>query len=259
MSRRDTIIIAVLVNAGLLAILFMVAINSEDDKVSDPSVITQTLADVQQMPPKSEPVSTLFAPSSGGDEVDNVLKEYAANPTLLQSDIVEDTPGPSTDLEAPEKDSDSAPVTAPKTNAKDSSDRYVEVTVKRGDALAKIAKANNTTVEAIKKLNNLTSEKISIGQVLRVPVAATTPAKATVEAPKAPATKAAPTVPTAPKVASNQVVAESNVEYYTIKKGDNPWKIAKQFQVKFDDLLKMNNLDEEKARNLKAGDKLRVR
>jgi LysM repeat protein len=55
------------------------------------------------------------------------------------------------------------------------------------------------------------------------------------------------------------VVAEaSETEYYVIKSGDNPWKIAKQFHVKFDDLLKLNNLDEEKARNLKIGDKIRI-
>ena len=44
-----------------------------------------------------------------------------------------------------------------------------------------------------------------------------------------------------------------------MKKGDNPWKIAKQFNVRFEDLLKMNNLDEERARNMKIGDKIRVK
>lgn len=47
--------------------------------------------------------------------------------------------------------------------------------------------------------------------------------------------------------------------YYIVKGGDNPWKIAKQFQVNFDDILRLNNLDEEKARNMKIGDRIRVK
>lgn len=38
--------------------------------------------------------------------------------------------------------------------------------VKSGDTLSKIAKDTNTTVDALKQLNNLTSDKIKIGQRL---------------------------------------------------------------------------------------------
>lgn len=48
-------------------------------------------------------------------------------------------------------------------------------------------------------------------------------------------------------------------EWYTIKSGDNPWKIAKTQKIKFDDLLKLNGLNEERARNLKPGDRIRIR
>jgi LysM repeat protein len=44
-----------------------------------------------------------------------------------------------------------------------------------------------------------------------------------------------------------------------MKSGDNPWNIARQHRVNFDDFLRLNQLDEEKARQLKPGDKLRVR
>ena len=47
--------------------------------------------------------------------------------------------------------------------------------------------------------------------------------------------------------------------YHTIKNGDNPWKIAKQFRIKVEDLLRLNDLDEAKARNLKVGEKIRIR
>ncbi len=48
-------------------------------------------------------------------------------------------------------------------------------------------------------------------------------------------------------------------EYYIVKSGDSPWKIARKFHLDFEDLLKMNGLNEEKAKNLKIGQKLRIR
>ncbi len=42
-------------------------------------------------------------------------------------------------------------------------------TVRTGDSLYTIARAFNTSVEAIKNANGLTSDAISIGQVLRIP------------------------------------------------------------------------------------------
>ena len=42
--------------------------------------------------------------------------------------------------------------------------------VKRGDTFYSIARIYNTTVDAIKSLNNLSSDVLSIGQMLRIPV-----------------------------------------------------------------------------------------
>jgi len=47
--------------------------------------------------------------------------------------------------------------------------------------------------------------------------------------------------------------------YYTIKPGDNPWKLARKFHVKYEALLRLNNLDEGKAKNLRVGQKIRIR
>jgi LysM repeat protein len=41
--------------------------------------------------------------------------------------------------------------------------------VKSGDVLGKIASANRTTVSAIKSLNGLTTDKINVGQKLKLP------------------------------------------------------------------------------------------
>ncbi len=43
--------------------------------------------------------------------------------------------------------------------------------VKSGDSLARIAKTHGTTVKALKAANNLTTDKISVGEQLKVPKA----------------------------------------------------------------------------------------
>ncbi len=51
------------------------------------------------------------------------------------------------------------------TNVSPTSVTYI---VKSGDSLYKIAQAYNTTVDELKRLNNLSSTLLSIGQVLKV-------------------------------------------------------------------------------------------
>lgn len=104
---------------------------------------------------------------------------------------------------------------------------FPEVIVKRGDNLEKIAKAHKTTVNEIVKLNHLPSTLLKIGQVLKIPEGVHSSKKA-------------------------------DPRYYTIKVGENPWAIAHKHHMKVQDLLKLNGLNEEKARKLKPGDRLRV-
>ena len=65
--------------------------------------------------------------------------------------------------------------------------------------------------------------------------------------------------PTTPSEIKKEPKAADEPVYYVIKSGDNPWKIARQFGVKYDEILRLNQLDEEKARNLKIGDRVRVK
>lgn len=253
MTRKDLIILAVLLNAGLLAILFMLAINMDEDKVNESLEITQPIVVVQEndkpldlLPTVNE---TQILAERTGDEVDNALKDFADSPPSSQPMIVEEEPLPYASQESDGLPSSTTAESIVTEEPKDTT-KYVDVTVKKGDVLEKIARANGTTVSAIKEANQLKNERLSIGQVLRVPVSTK----------KNDSSATAKSTPK--KASSTESTAKSSTKseptYYVIKNGDNPSKIAKQFQVKVGDLLKLNNMSEEKARNLKVGDKIRV-
>lgn len=77
-------------------------------------------------------------------------------------------------------------------------------TVKSGDTLYAIAKKYNTSVDAIKKLNNMTSNSLSINQVLKIPV--------------------------------------SSVKTYKVVSGDTLYGIAKKYNTSVDAIKKLNNM-----------------
>lgn len=83
--------------------------------------------------------------------------------------------------------------------------------VKKGDSLWSIASKNNTTVDNIKKLNNLSSNNLSVGQVLKLSYDA-----------------------------KKEDIKESNI--YTVKKGDSLWLIANKYGTTVDELKNINNL-----------------
>lgn len=199
---------AVLINAGLLALLFMIAINPEQERdfSSFEKAPLMCAVPVRQEKVEREPM-VAFTKSAVEDEIDIALQDYADKTTY----------------DAPK---------VPELKKEDSKEQQITITVKRGDMLERIARANGTTVQKLKQINQLHDEHIEVGQILRVPV-----------------------------LQLHEEIAhetKQNEEFYTIKSGDNPWKIAKQFNVRFDELLNLNHLDEEKARKLKAGDKIRV-
>jgi len=230
MSRRDTIIIAVLVNTGLLAVLFMTAMHTDLEKTYVTSTTDEEIIEVEIADPrKTEEITQItYTQVATRDEVDQVLQNYSVTTsapigvtTKRQDNPNQLTLPPSRNLLQEEKQ------------------HFVEVTVKRGDYLEKIAKANGTTVSAIMRANDLTSARIDVGQVLSVPIS-NEPPKLTRNNQKKEVTFAEP-------------------QYYTLKRGDNPWKVAKKFRVGFGELLKLNGLNEDKARSLKPGDVLRVK
>lgn len=246
MSRRDVIIVAVLVNAGLLIVLFASALKSNDPHLESLAAPVKT---VSEHPDFSFSKETL-APS---DEVDLALKEFSKSnippittaPTQPVSSFAEDlksiatpkVPEIPTALEHPAAvQTLVAPIARPPTTTPG----FTEVTVKKGDVLEKIARYNHSTVSEIMKANQLTSTNLRIGQVLKIPHKSLTPTETF--------TISHSTTPT----------QEATPRFYTVKKGDSPWTIAVKNHLKVEDLLKLNNMNEDQARRLKVGDQIRI-
>lgn len=261
MTRKDTILIAVVINAGLLAVLFTTAVIYDTDKGTENMEFVAPLVDNKTSSIDSQ--STLIAAVSMGDEVDNVLKYYTpapAQPILVQS--TQETFIPQSMVLQPNANEDEESSQSSGTSSTSSQEKFTEITVKRGDVLEKIARANKTSVSAIKRANQLESERLSIGQVLKIPTQQNAPLYATSGATVAQVEpiKAEPRpVKIEPKQEITKEPKADEPVYYVIKSGDNPWKIARQFGVKYDEILRLNQLDEEKARNLKIGDRVRVK
>lgn len=233
MSRKDTILIAVIINAGLLAVLFATAIIYDTDKVIDQNEFDGTLAEAKPLQSDQNSTKAMASNSNAypGDEKDHSvgqISESAAPVPLEQEELYfHDSEASSADDREVQEE----------THTTSQKSEYVEITVKKGDSLDKIARANGTTVSTIKKANQLTNEKLSIGQVLKVPVKRDQPSSQVLSKP----------------------VETSGAVYHVVKSGDSPWKIAKQHGVNYEDILILNQLDEEKARNLKIGDRIRVK
>ena len=91
-----------------------------------------------------------------------------------------------------------------------------------GDSLYSIAQKYDTTVDELKKLNNLTSNALSIGQILKVP---------------------------------SEEEEETPVNYYTVKRGDSLYSIAQKYNTTVNELVALNNLN---STTLQIGDILKI-
>ena len=111
-------------------------------------------------------------------------------------------------------------------------------TVRPGDALSTIAGRHRTTVERLKELNSLTSDRLTPGQVLRLRPEGAAPALAPAGAaatPTATVTAAAPT----PDSAGSAPAAGRR---YQVRSGDTPAGIAAAHRVTLEALLAANGL-----------------
>lgn len=80
--------------------------------------------------------------------------------------------------------------------------------VQRGDTLYSLALKYNTTVDKLRKLNNLNTNTLTIGQILVLPI-------------------------------ENDI---DEYDIYVVKKGDSLWSISRKFNIDINDLIELNNL-----------------
>lgn len=112
------------------------------------------------------------------------------------------------------------PPTNPTPNPTPNPGNVIVHTVRSGDTLWLLAKRYGTTVDAIKQANGLTSDNLSIGQVLRIPVSQT-----------------------------------SQYFLYTVRPGDTLWLLANRFGTTVDDIKNLNGLTSDM---LRVGQVLRI-
>jgi LysM repeat protein len=182
----------------------------------------------------------------------NKLKENSSKPAVVKTEPAAVPAAPPVSEKAPE--SSPAPVQSAPV-AETAAQTY---TVVAGDTLRKIATKFQTSVEALEKANNITdASMIRTGQILVVGKAAAAPAAAPANPTPSVVAKPVPQQPvvSAPKPATP--VAKEPVDSgqtYVVAKGDNPYSIAKKFQVTQVALMKANNIDD--PRKLQIGQKL---
>ena len=92
-----------------------------------------------------------------------------------------------------------------------SGDNYFLYTVRSGDSLYAIARKYNTTVDRIKKLNNLTSNTLSIGQILKI------------------------------SGTTNNENINTSINYVVVS-GDSLYSIARKYNTTVDEIKRLNNL-----------------
>ncbi len=101
--------------------------------------------------------------------------------------------------------------------------------VKAGDTLWNIAKNNGLTVDELKKLNNLSSNALTIGQTLKL--------TSTIEEPPV-------------------ILPVDDTNYYTVKRGDTLYAIANKYGMTVDELKILNNLT---STALSIGQRLKIK
>ncbi len=121
-----------------------------------------------------------------------------------------------------------APKTTSSSSAKATNGSY---TVRRGDNLGAIAKANGVSVSQLKQWNNLRGNTIHPGQKLVV------------------------TAPGSESASSDNNYTGEYV-YYTVRSGDTLWEIAQKYDVTVSQIRSWNNISN--AHRLKPGQKIKV-
>ncbi len=127
-------------------------------------------------------------------------------------------------------------------------------TVESGDSLYAIAEKLGTTVDELVALNDLTSNDLSVGQVLRVPGgeahAGATPTPRDEEATP---TREATEEPGGTQTPSSRPTPREGETEYVVQSGDNANDIALRFGITVEELAAANNTTVDALRSLEVG------
>lgn len=222
MSKKETVVVCFLMNAVLMVILFIGAIkHPEEKRVKDEThiILEETNDDNKQ---------------SSLDSIDRLLDEYVMKKESEKNQELEVAVEAKTEVEPKKQEMQECQAKTEELKEPEPkqqiimSEKMYEIKVVSGDSLDKLAKRHNTSVQEIMKLNNLNSSTLQIGQILYV------------------------------KQLSKMKKDQEQKRYYVVKSGDSPWTIAAKNNLKLNELLKLNQLNESSAKKLKPGDRLRI-
>jgi peptidoglycan endopeptidase LytF len=233
MNRKEIIVFSVFVNTGLLISLFVFALR--------PTLKGEMSMDREAVVIVNNTKKEKEMNASELNQVDQILKEY----------IAKASPAAPTNAPAPVQLSQNVPEAqatdaipaagrqAPKVEEPkpEKSSQLIEVIVRQGDFLDKIARRHHTTVEEIMHLNKMNNTRLRIGQIIYL--------KENTRKKK--------------KLINHTSMNKHEEKHYIVKNGDSPWTIAINNHIKVADLLRLNGLNESKAKKIKPGDKLRIR
>lgn len=251
MTRRDTIISAALINAGLLVVLFVCALGIDEGSQANAHSAAMTPAI------HAAPV------------IEQHQQEQAPVVPQVQEISLEET------------------LPAVKESKKElvAASHWIQIEIQKGDRIDKVASRHGMSVEELLQANDLQTTQLVVGQKLRVrssalsssesqiqqvvPISKVEDKVALVKEVKKEQVKVAPqpvvkqpvakVAPSKPLPVTLTPAPEAAVQYHYVQRGESPWVIAKKYGLSVEKLLKLNNLDEATARRLREGDRLRVR
>ena len=164
-----------------------------------------------------------------GDSVSTLAVKYKSSEKAIMAmnKIQPDKPlVDGTRVKVPAARSSSSPDVQEPIHSKVIKDNLIEYVVRQGDTIWNIAEQHNTSAKVIQSLNQLSSTNLMTGQVLQI-------------------------------TASPDTLKKRKTVTHTVQKGDFPGKIAKKYNMKLDELLKLNKLAQ--SAQLSPGQTLVVR
>jgi LysM repeat protein len=168
----------------------------------------------------------IHSANGGGVRIDNSRDPYYAKRLLTACNVLKDVSShsPSVDVKAAPPSVNDMQIAANKVHK-----------VKKGESLYTIAKEYNVTEQQLREWNSISSNKLKAGQSITIKTE--------------PATAAKTQKQETPDTGNKKAV------YYTVRKGDSFYTIAKKHHIGTDKLLSMNNTSGGKV---KPGDKVIV-